>query len=39
VRDLVLDPPTEEAVAANTTRFSWEANAAELVEFWRGLAA
>jgi teichuronic acid biosynthesis glycosyltransferase TuaC len=37
VRELVLDPPTEEEVSANTARFSWEANAAELVGYWREL--
>lgn len=39
VRDLVLNPPAQAAVAANAARFSWEANAAELVAYWKALAA
>ncbi|MBW8754294.1 MAG: glycosyltransferase [Sphingomonadales bacterium] len=39
VRELLGDPPSQEAVAANAERFSWEANATELIEFWRRLAA
>lgn len=38
VRELLDDPPSQEAVAANAERFSWEANAAELIAFWRGIA-
>lgn len=30
VRELLADPPSQAAVAANAARFSWEANAAEL---------
>lgn len=37
VKELVLDPPPQHAVAAHAERFSWEANAAELVEYWKGL--
>jgi glycosyltransferase involved in cell wall biosynthesis len=39
VRELLDDPPSQEAVAANAARFSWEENARELVAFWRELAA
>lgn len=39
LRDLLADPPAQDAVAANAARFTWEANAATLVEFWRGIAA
>ncbi|RZK01215.1 MAG: glycosyltransferase family 4 protein [Novosphingobium sp.] len=38
VADLLSDPPSQEDVAANAERFSWEANAAELIGFWRELA-
>jgi glycosyltransferase involved in cell wall biosynthesis len=38
VRDLLADPPTQEAVAANAERFSWKENARQLVAFWWGLA-
>ncbi|MBV1687675.1 glycosyltransferase [Novosphingobium sp. G106] len=38
VREILADPPSQEAVAANAERFSWEANAAELIAFWRNLA-
>ena len=38
VQDLLDDPPSQEAVAENAERFSWEANAAELVGFWSALA-
>lgn len=37
VREILDDPPNQEEVAANAERFSWEANAAELIAFWRGL--
>jgi glycosyltransferase involved in cell wall biosynthesis len=37
VTELVCDPPDQKDVAANSDRFSWEANAAELVDYWRGL--
>ena len=36
VSAILDDPPSQEDVAANAARFSWEANAAELVEIWRG---
>jgi glycosyltransferase involved in cell wall biosynthesis len=39
LRDLLADPPAQDAVAANAARFTWEANAATLVEFWRVIAA
>jgi teichuronic acid biosynthesis glycosyltransferase TuaC len=35
IRELVSDPPDQQSVAANTARFSWEANVAELVDYWR----
>ncbi len=38
VRDLLLNPPDQAAVAANAARFSWETNAAELVEYWLEVA-
>lgn len=38
VADLLGDPPSQEAVAANAERFSWDANANELIGFWRALA-
>jgi glycosyltransferase involved in cell wall biosynthesis len=38
LRDLLAAPPAQDAVAANAARFSWEANAAALVEFWREIA-
>lgn len=38
VRDILADPPSQEEVAANAERFSWEANAAELAAFWRTVA-
>lgn len=37
VRALLADPPSQQAVAANAERFSWDANAAALVNYWRGL--
>lgn len=39
LRDLLAAPPAQETVAVNAARFSWEANAEALVEFWRGIAA
>lgn len=39
VCDLLLAPPDQQAVAANAARFSWEANAAELVGLWRQAVA
>lgn len=38
VRAILENPPGQEDVAANAARFSWEANAAELVEIWRRAA-
>jgi len=35
VREILKNPPSQAEVAANAERFSWEANAAHLVEFWR----
>ena len=37
VRDILDDPPSQEDVAANAERFSWETNAAELVAYWQRL--
>jgi glycosyltransferase involved in cell wall biosynthesis len=39
LRDLFDDPPSQEAVAANAERFSWDANARQLAAIWRGVAA
>lgn len=38
VSDILADPPSQEAVAAHTARFSWEENAAGLVRFWESIA-
>ncbi|MBU6268062.1 MAG: glycosyltransferase [Sphingomonadales bacterium] len=38
LRALVAAGLDQDAVAANAAGFSWEANAAQLVEFWRGVA-
>lgn len=38
LRDLLANPPADHAVAAHAARFSWEANAAQLVEHWGKLA-
>ncbi len=38
VREILESPLSQEDVAANAERFSWEANAAELIAFWRKLA-
>lgn len=38
VGELLTGPPTQQAVAANAARFSWEANAEALVAFWRKAA-
>ncbi|HEY0960449.1 MAG TPA: glycosyltransferase [Novosphingobium sp.] len=38
VCDLLIALPDQQAVAANAARFSWEANAAGLVELWRRAA-
>ena len=37
VRDILADPPGQEQVSANVTRFSWGVNAANLVRFWRAV--
>ena len=37
--DLLAAPPAQAETAACAARFSWEANAAELVAFWRDAAA
>jgi teichuronic acid biosynthesis glycosyltransferase TuaC len=39
VRDLLAEPPSQRDVAANAAGFSWEANAAQLVDHWRALAS
>jgi glycosyltransferase involved in cell wall biosynthesis len=39
VQDLLDNPPPREAVVANAARFSWEANAAALAEYYEGLLA
>jgi len=38
VSQLLANPPPRETVAAAVAGFSWEANAAALVEYWNGLA-
>lgn len=38
VSQLLANPPAREVVAAAVAGFSWEANAAALVDYWRGLA-
>lgn len=37
VAAVLADPPSRQAVAANAARFSWDANAAALADYWRGL--
>jgi teichuronic acid biosynthesis glycosyltransferase TuaC len=39
VRDLLTEPPSQHDVAANAAGFSWEANAAQLVDHWRALVS
>jgi glycosyltransferase involved in cell wall biosynthesis len=34
IRDVLADPPAAQAVANQAARFSWEANAAQLVNHW-----
>ncbi|MET1754948.1 glycosyltransferase [Novosphingobium sp. RD2P27] len=34
VMDILAAPPTQEAVAANVSRFSWDLNAENIVRFW-----
>ena len=38
VRELLANPPAQADVAANAARFTWDANAAELVAWWHQLA-
>lgn len=38
VRDLLETQTDQAAVAASVARFSWDANAAELIDFWRRIA-
>lgn len=35
VRDILADPPSQQDVSANVSRFSWGVNAQNLVRFWR----
>ncbi len=35
VQEILADPPGQAEVAANAERFSWDANGAELLRFWR----
>ncbi len=37
--DLLANPPKQAEVAANAERFSWETNAARIVEIWREVLA
>jgi teichuronic acid biosynthesis glycosyltransferase TuaC len=37
--DLLANPPTQAAVAANAARFSWEANAAQIAAHYQRIAA
>ena len=39
VKELLAAPPPRDAVLAGAAAFSWEANAAALVAYWRTLAA
>ena len=39
VKQLLANPPAVEQVAASAARFSWEANAAALADFYEGLLA
>ena len=39
VNQLLAAPPERDAVQAGAAEFSWEANAAALVAYWRGLVA
>ena len=39
VNELLASPPARDAVLAGAAAFSWEANAAALVAYWRALAA
>lgn len=37
VQDILADPPAQDAVAANVRRFSWGANAENIVRFWHNV--
>lgn len=39
VTDILRDPPSQEQVAAAVSQFSWDANAEELVGFWKRVLA
>ncbi len=39
IRELLLQPPPQAEVAAHAARFSWEANAEQLAEWWRAVLA
>ena len=39
VNELLAEPPSRDAVRAGAAEFSWEANAAALVTYWRALVA
>lgn len=39
VRDILAAPPSQAEVAANADRFSWDANAENLVQFWDDVLA
>lgn len=39
LQDLLTEPPAQAAVAANAARFSWEANAEAMVNFWQAAAS
>jgi teichuronic acid biosynthesis glycosyltransferase TuaC len=39
VNELLADPPGQAAVAADAARFSWDANAGELANYWRSLTS
>jgi glycosyltransferase involved in cell wall biosynthesis len=39
IKDILANPPSREAVAANVSAFSWDENARQLAEFFRSMAA
>ncbi len=39
INNLLANPPSREAVAANVSQFSWDENAGQLAEFFRNVAA
>ena len=39
VSRILADPPSQQDVSANVSRFSWGVNAQNLVHFWRGILA